>query len=242
MLGFRRFRMLSPTNDGGEGGGGSGDGGNQGGSGGNNQGGNNRPAQVVFTAEQQEAINRMVGNARTEGRDKGVTELLGKLKVKTPDELVEQWKKDRQAQAGTEQTVETLNQQVQTLTEAHNAELAKARTLIVSLAVRAKATEKGLDPQKVVDVLTSVGGLATLEVNLETGAVTDLDKVIDSLAGLAPQPQEQPEGQQGGGKPRRRMPPQTQSDPKKGTENSGSLVTSYVGSAYKRPSERKPTR
>jgi hypothetical protein len=174
----------------------------------------------------QEQIDRLAGNARKEGREAGVKALLEELGLADLETL----KGKVQVLAQKEEADKTELQKVAdklTRAEAKSVEsLQKANRLIVKTKAEALASQRGLDPEKVGQLLATMGGLDGFKVDLETGEVEGLVALFDTLAAIVGTPETSPEnGQQaqaqqgaarkpfvqqnsGGGQPAKRNPAQ----------------------------------
>jgi hypothetical protein len=197
---LRRFRFLSPNNDGG-GGDGSNNGGNNSGNnpnpqdppdpnnGTNNNGGNtggNNPNPPTFDATQQEWVNRQLGSVRQEGRNTAQSELFRIAGVENINQFRTFVTNARQATTQHETALNDLQGQLDTANTNHETQMGSARTMMVRFALRSAAVEQGLNPDKLVELVEKVGGLDRFKVDLEKGEIEGLADAIKAVTELVP--------------------------------------------------------
>jgi hypothetical protein len=144
-----------------------------------NQGNGNNPPNpnnpLNLSPEQQTGFDRATGEARRKGREAALSELLAELKVA-----------DKAALIARIQDVDKLTSAHDTEITALNGTLDKTKVLLVKATVRELATQKGLDPAKVIEFMETTGGFGSFEVDVDKGEVKGITKAIESLAGMIP--------------------------------------------------------
>ncbi len=138
----------------------------------------------------QSDIDRLAGNARKEGREAGVKALLEELGLSDLESLKGKVTALAQKEEADKSELQKATDKLAKAEAKATESLQKATRLVVRTKAEALAAQRGLDPEKVGQLLATMGGLDGFKVDLETGEVEGLAVLFDTLASIVGTPEQ----------------------------------------------------
>jgi hypothetical protein len=133
----------------------------------------------------QEKVNELVGQARTEGRESAAKELLESLGVESQDNLqamLDEYNEMKRGQMSALERLETDLEAERKAKEKLSDSAEKAKSRAAEALLRAEVARLASGKFADVDVVLKIMEPQDIEINLDEGTVTGVEKSLDALA------------------------------------------------------------